>query len=683
MPHADLEIGIHRREGSDYAIELRFNRHNDEVDNRESATAQFDFEELRRLEGNPRAYGRRLSDFLFADPVTQQVFSNALAIAREQAQPQKLRVRLFIGSSAQRLNNLKWETLTFPKQENSLCASDFIFFSRYLSSRDWRPVRLRPKGDLKALVVVANPQDDWQDTDTRLDVDHEFQIARDHLGLIAGDFLPGQNRRATVTNLIDCLRDGKHDILYLVCHGVIRNEEPWLRMENEDGQVEHVSGVDLVARLQNLPELPRLVVLLSCQSGGRWAGDVLMSVGAKLIEAGVPAVLAMQGNFSVETAARFMPGFFQQLKQHGQIDQAISIARSGVSDRLDAWVPVLFTRLRSGRVWYEPGFGESPQQFHHWVSLREFIESKSCTPIIGAGLTEPWIGQQSEIARRWAETHDYPLADQDFENLPRIAQYIHQRESSGYLYRAYLRSIRLEILRRYQDHLPPDLVDAPTWTPEMLMRSLSLATDLIWPDGVGNPYRQLAKLRLPIYITTCPTNFLAEALEKEKARPQVRICPWWDQDIPRDKWFYDDTPNEREPLVYHLFGHLSTPESLVLSEDQYMDFLIGFMQIKNKKKIPDAVTYTAFINSALLFLGFRTDEFAFRVLFRTLMSQGGSMKRGAYNHVTAQVEPEEGRMIDTQRARLFIEKAFNRENINIYWGRSEEFLEKLSQQMKG
>ena len=34
-----------------------------------------------------------------------------------------------------------------------------ILFSRYLSSADWRPVKLKGKGDLTALIAVANPSD--------------------------------------------------------------------------------------------------------------------------------------------------------------------------------------------------------------------------------------------------------------------------------------------------------------------------------------------------------------------------------------------------------------------------------------------------------------------------------------------------------------------------------------------
>ena len=34
-------------------------------------------------------------------------------------------------------------------------------------------------------------------------------------------------------------------------------------------------------------------------------------------------------------------------------------------------------------------------------------------------------------------------------------------------------------------------------------------------------------------------------------------------------------PDKDNPLVYHLFGRLDIPESLVLTEDDYFDFLVG------------------------------------------------------------------------------------------------------------
>ena len=64
----------------------------------------------------------------------------------------------------------------------------------------------------------------------------------------------------------------------------------------------------------------------------------------------------MQGNVTMKTAAAFMPVFFQELRRDGQVDRAASVARGAVRDRPDWWMPVLFMRLKSGRIGYKPGF---------------------------------------------------------------------------------------------------------------------------------------------------------------------------------------------------------------------------------------------------------------------------------------------------------------------------------------
>ena len=80
-----------------------------------------------------------------------------LARASAQTLEATLRVRLLIDPSAHELHQLHWETLRDPQDGALLFSGENIVFSRYLSSYDWRPIRLRPQADLKALIVVANP----------------------------------------------------------------------------------------------------------------------------------------------------------------------------------------------------------------------------------------------------------------------------------------------------------------------------------------------------------------------------------------------------------------------------------------------------------------------------------------------------------------------------------------------
>src|SRR5262249_31768513 len=82
--------------------------------------------------------------------------------------------------------------------------------------------------------------------------------------------------------------------------------------------------------------------------GGRGA---LASLGFRLAQAGVPAVVAMQGNLSMETARSFTPAFFEELKMDGRLERAMGVARSPLvaQDRPGCWMPVLLTRLHRGR----------------------------------------------------------------------------------------------------------------------------------------------------------------------------------------------------------------------------------------------------------------------------------------------------------------------------------------------
>src|SRR3712207_4098220 len=106
-----------------------------------------------------------------------------------------------------------------------------VLFSRYLSSYDWRPVQLRPRADLRALVVVANPADvaRFQPGGRPLapvDVPGELERARRGLGEIPATEVTGPD---TLNRLVGALRD-EVDILYLVCHGALVQGEPrlWL-----------------------------------------------------------------------------------------------------------------------------------------------------------------------------------------------------------------------------------------------------------------------------------------------------------------------------------------------------------------------------------------------------------------------------------------------------------------------
>jgi hypothetical protein len=144
----------------------------------------------------------------------------------------------------------------------------------------------------------------------------------------------------TLDAIVAGLRNGC-DILYLVCHGALIGGVPRLWLEDAQGNVAVTDGRELAERVGELSRPPLLAVLISCQSGGTGDRQVLAALGPLLAQAGVPAVLAIQGNVSMATMAAFLPLFFAELARDGQIDRAVAVARSRVRGQMDAWMPVL------------------------------------------------------------------------------------------------------------------------------------------------------------------------------------------------------------------------------------------------------------------------------------------------------------------------------------------------------
>ena len=326
-----------------------------------------------------------------------------------------------------------------------------------------------------------------------------------------------------MNNLVSALREGV-DIVYIACHGLLSTDQPaipTLVLEGEDGRADLASGQDLAERVRDLPvdRRPRLVVLASCQSAGSGEGlttsdpqGALAALGPILAQAGVPAVLAMQGSVSLQTLAEFMPAFFSELLKDGQIDRAMAAARGMVRDRPDAWMPVLFLRLRGGKLWYTPGFsGESGKYESTWRSLATFINFGRCTPILGPGLTDHLFGTRRELANSWAKANNYPLGDASRENLPQVAQYLASTQGEVVPQLHFLSDLRNQILK-----MPQRL---PGWE-NLADDELFVRAGRAVSEEPTEMHAILARLPLPIYITTNPDPSAQRGAAQKRQNPQ-------------------------------------------------------------------------------------------------------------------------------------------------------------------
>jgi hypothetical protein len=149
--------------------------------------------------------------------------------------------------------------------------------------------------------------------------------------------------------------------------------------------------------------------------------------------------------------------------------------------------------------------------------------------------------------------------------------------------------------------------------------------------------------------------------------------------LPRDTELRIDVQN---PLVYHLHGVVGIDASLVLTEDDYVDFLVNMAS--NPMLIHRAVE-EALSDKMLLFVGYRLADWNFRVLFRQLL---GSLERSTQgSHVAVQLPVLKPDATDEEKSvqeRLlnFLVRSHRQSRIKIFWGSAQAFAAELLKRWK-
>jgi len=516
--YGEIEIGLHRSQPETYDVELRVTDPGTDAEVAAArGRARISLGELARLCDLPDDYGALLADAVFSDQTIREFWlKNKVSF---ESRGLMLRLRVLIGPSVPELHGLRWELLSDPETKLPLATSERVLFSRFMLSRDWRVVKLRPKAKLKGLIAVAAPSDivSWR----MAEVDYAGETARVREGLTGID-APALDRPVTLDRLIEGLRQGI-DILYLVCHGALpKGEEPCLYLQNDEGKTDIVLASALARRIQELQEAPRLIVLASCESAGTGDGrSAQAALAPRLAEAGVPAVLAMQDRISIETVKRAMPVFFRELLKDGQIDRAMAVARGAVHDQPDHWVPALFLRLKSGRIWYEPGFGgEGGNDDVPWDSVCRSVIKGDLVPILGPDLAEHIYGSSRSLAADLARVNDLALSPYERPDAAKVAQRITTKSGYSQLRDQILDILHTKLLEKAKAVLtPPPPGDL---SPPELM---SLLADELMKDP-DQPLRILSELNLKVYVNGAADPLLKLFLKRSGKRPTELFSDW-------------------------------------------------------------------------------------------------------------------------------------------------------------
>ncbi|MEZ4770893.1 MAG: CHAT domain-containing protein [Caldilineales bacterium] len=351
LTHADLEIRILERKEAGYPVELSLNQ-------QRMFRGGFISPEIAkwtppRLDAEA---GRELFSLLVQDPMVRSAWDMIRG-----ARPQR-RIRLSIDTTAPELYAVPWELMQEVDDNGlgiSLAAGDATPFSRYIAlSQDYgEPVRAYP---LKIAVAIASPANlsDYPGDLVRIDPEQEWNAIQEVV-----DGLPVELIRipqpCTLEAIDAALGNGAH-VLHLVAHGALsRQGRAVILLANRNNQVrhvyadEHASLLALHARdTASRPDALRLIFMASCQSATADPTDAFRSFAPRLVQAGVPAVLAMQDLVPINTARAFTQAFYRQLLRHGEVDLACNQARAALLSGQwpAAHVPVLFMRLTDGRL---------------------------------------------------------------------------------------------------------------------------------------------------------------------------------------------------------------------------------------------------------------------------------------------------------------------------------------------
>jgi hypothetical protein len=312
------------------------------------------------------------------------------------------------------------------------------------------------------------------------------------------------------------------------------------------------------------------------------------------------------------------------------------------------------------------------------------IDDGKVVPIISNSFTDNLaFGSQADLVEGWASYIQYPLAGQQHD-LPRIAQYESVSKADNgrssdevRVKEKYLQFLKAALsLMADQDPNVSASKRAELADQARELDVSEIAQRLNYPSldsGRTNPLLLLAALPLPIYLTTSYHNFLEVALEKARKEPRSEICRWHDglRSIASvfDQNNYEPTPEQ--PLVYHFHGLDSYPESLVLTEDDHLDFLANIS--KDGSAIHPRIN-RALTESSLVMLGYSLRNWDFRVLFRGIIKPRPQSLR--MTNVAIQLE-------ETSLEKEYVKKYLSQVEFEVEWSDTHTFIQELYEGWEG
>jgi hypothetical protein len=274
--------------------------------------------------------GRRVAEMLPV-PVRQAIVTS---VRRARQWRRSLRLVLEIAGDAPELLCIPWELMALPLDWGD-GESSFLFLGADATLvRQLRGVGLHMplelRRPLRLQAFAAAPRDV-----------RPIDIVATREAVALGR-PPGEHwydGHDTLDALQERLRMANPQIVHLLCHGEqcdTGQELPRydLLLTHADGYMHRTTATDL-ARVLSLAQDLQLVLLQACHTGaitvsaGAWAQGhaATASVALALIRAGVPLVVAMQGEVAQPTANAFVRACYATLAQGSCLGRAVAVGR--------------------------------------------------------------------------------------------------------------------------------------------------------------------------------------------------------------------------------------------------------------------------------------------------------------------------------------------------------------------
>lgn len=324
-----------------------------------------------------------------------------------------------------------------------------------------------------------------------------------------------------------------------------------------------------------------------------------------------------------------------------------------------------------------------PENDIDWYFITEQIQRKRFTPIVSDKVVSDSLFGDASVLRAWADEINYPLADRD--NLTRVAQFLSvTKQDSSRAKHGYLQFLKKSLLKLAEAEPEADqsFLDQVRHEARGLTFSQLAIDRLNSPDFSQEPDNSLsilASLDIPLYLTTSYSRFVEAALKAVGKRPRTEVYCWregLEENIPSEYGtdpYYE--PNVQNPLVYHWLGIDEYPDSLVLTEDDYLAFLVNVTQDFGTDAIPSSVR-NALSSSLLLLLGYDLHAWDLRVLLQGLIKGRPNRPRS----IALQLLPSQDGIRNTKQFQEYLRRYFGQIRFDVYWGSPQSFMKALWQE---